>query len=325
MQKTKYKKRIIGIVGLFISIILIIRFSVIVGLLIDFIEKYLSPDNYINPNTIIDIEIIVIFFILLTTTLCVIFFLHTTTSGVIFLLNITRKITLFSNTYFNTDQAKKLFLIDNICSKKQLSLYILSIGMILGFFLHLYLLIIGEPSFEGILEISTSLLYLFSTIILITSIIKINNELFSSRTRRKVIFSIIVLSGILLLIFGEEISWGQRIFGWESSGFFIEHNYQNEINAHNFFNPIFKFIYPIAGMGSFLVLFFIWFFPKRKKTYLFKLFFPHPSLFFLVFIMACSSFSSLGEETFEELFAIFVLLYSFRIFMCLRFPKMDLS
>lgn len=32
---------------------------------------------------------------------------------------------------------------------------------------------------------------------------------------------------------GEEISWGQRIFGWESGEFFQEHNKQVETNLHN--------------------------------------------------------------------------------------------
>ncbi|MEM9912026.1 MAG: hypothetical protein AAF922_14700 [Pseudomonadota bacterium] len=32
---------------------------------------------------------------------------------------------------------------------------------------------------------------------------------------------------------GEEVSWGQRIFGWQSSEFFLERNYQAETNIHN--------------------------------------------------------------------------------------------
>lgn len=42
-------------------------------------------------------------------------------------------------------------------------------------------------------------------------------------------------SSMLVFIFGagEEISWGQRIFGMESSEYFMEHNYQGEINFHN--------------------------------------------------------------------------------------------
>lgn len=39
----------------------------------------------------------------------------------------------------------------------------------------------------------------------------------------------------ILFIFGagEEISWGQRVFGWESGEFFMEHNAQNETTLHN--------------------------------------------------------------------------------------------
>lgn len=32
---------------------------------------------------------------------------------------------------------------------------------------------------------------------------------------------------------GEEISWGQRIFGWDTTGYFLEHNRQMETNLHN--------------------------------------------------------------------------------------------
>jgi len=39
----------------------------------------------------------------------------------------------------------------------------------------------------------------------------------------------------LLLLFGagEEVSWGQRIFNWESTEFFVERNAQEETNLHN--------------------------------------------------------------------------------------------
>ena len=45
------------------------------------------------------------------------------------------------------------------------------------------------------------------------------------------------LSACYALLFffaaGEEISWGQRLFGWGTPDFFAEHNYQNETNLHN--------------------------------------------------------------------------------------------
>jgi len=44
-------------------------------------------------------------------------------------------------------------------------------------------------------------------------------------------------TGLFTILFffgaGEEISWGQRIFGWESSEYFIERNAQGETNIHN--------------------------------------------------------------------------------------------
>ncbi len=45
------------------------------------------------------------------------------------------------------------------------------------------------------------------------------------------------LTAVYALLFffaaGEEISWGQRIFGWETNDFFAENNYQGETNLHN--------------------------------------------------------------------------------------------
>ncbi|RKF14028.1 hypothetical protein D6850_12680 [Roseovarius spongiae] len=38
---------------------------------------------------------------------------------------------------------------------------------------------------------------------------------------------------LFFLAAGEEVSWGQRIFGWESGEFFQQHNKQEETNLHN--------------------------------------------------------------------------------------------
>ncbi len=316
MQKTNLLERIIGIAGLTISVILIINFSDLFVFLIDFGEKYLSQDNLIGSRGVFIIKIFLVTAILLILTM-----------STIFILNLARKVYLLIVAFFQINNP----LTSDICRIKYLDLYLLVIGFILGLFQIYHLLTFGEPlgefgkpSSEGMMEKIYSLLLLFSVFILLISIIKIKRDSYSSINRRKAILSLIVISGILILIFGEEISWGQRIFGWESSGVFNEYNFQNETNLHNFFNPFMKYIYPTAGMGSFIVLFFIWLFPKKRKSYFFNLFFPHPSLFFLVFIMTFSSFLGGGGETFEQLFAIFVLLYSFRIFMCLRYPNPDL-
>lgn len=66
----------------------------------------------------------------------------------------------------------------------------------------------------------------------------------------------IALSIMLLFVFGEEISWGQRIFNLSIGSYFKEKNIQNEINIHNLedffilFNCIGFFI--IGFYGTFL-------------------------------------------------------------------------
>jgi hypothetical protein len=59
------------------------------------------------------------------------------------------------------------------------------------------------------------------------------------------------LAGSLGLFFliGEEISWGQRIFGWESTEFFKASNKQEETNFHNIYGVgyTFKWIQLLVG------------------------------------------------------------------------------
>jgi hypothetical protein len=50
-----------------------------------------------------------------------------------------------------------------------------------------------------------------------------------------VVAAVVTLFYGILFVFGagEEISWGQRVFNWESSEFFAENNFQRETNLHN--------------------------------------------------------------------------------------------
>lgn len=312
MQKNNSLKKI-AIIGFLISFIIILFFSNIVSFLSDFVENYLSSDNSISPNTIIRIKTLVI-------TLVLVFI----TTSILIIPNVRRKIIQVLNTYFQTDKAQKLFLTDDLCRKDRLSLYTLIAGTFLGFILHFYLLLLTGIRYEGPMEKLTAFLFPISSIALIISIVRIKKISIPSKKRKTILLILTAFSVIFLLILGEEISWGQRIFGWESYGVFKDYNLQKETNLHNFFlNPIYPYIYPFVGMSSFLVLLFFWVFKKNENSSLYDLFFPHPSLFFLSFIMACSSFR--GEnEAFETLLAIFIFLYSFRIFMYSIFPTKKL-
>ncbi len=59
----------------------------------------------------------------------------------------------------------------------------------------------------------------------------------------------------LVFLIGEEISWGQRIFGWETTGMMAEINTQNETNIHNIsgFKTAFKWVQMLVGAYGLLL------------------------------------------------------------------------
>ena len=304
----KYKNQIIGVIGFSILIILIAFFSDIVLKITSLGERYLSDDSQIQPEGIQLIKDNLFRLILLILGLSVFFF-----------FNLYKVLFRFTSNFIDWNEVRKFFFTDDICNKKKTPYYLMLFSIIPSLFLHAYLLFIGEPTQEGILEKYMSILFLIAAIVLVISITQINRNQFSAKIKKQIILIIVTISVLLFLVFGEEISWGQRIFNWESTGVFNDYNYQKETNVHNFFNPLMTLIYPIVGLSSFITLLCIWFFPN-KKSYLFKLFIPPPSLFFIVFFMACSSYIG-HSEIYEELLAVFILLYSIRIYICLRFQK----
>ena len=81
---------------------------------------------------------------------------------------------------------------------------------------------------DGLIENITAFMLLLSSIFLFIKLLKVG------RTKRKrwIIFNILLIA-FLFFGFGEEISWGQRIFSIESNEYFSEHNLQGETNLHN--------------------------------------------------------------------------------------------
>ena len=88
----------------------------------------------------------------------------------------------------------------------------------------LYNLFVEE---DGIIEYSTAIFLLSVSIYLINKLLK-TVKVISTKNIGIVLFSIIFFFG-----FGEEISWGQRIFNIETPQFFVENNLQSETNIHN--------------------------------------------------------------------------------------------
>lgn len=93
-----------------------------------------------------------------------------------------------------------------------------------------------------------------------------------------------VLAALVLVLFVmgmEEISWGQRVFQWQTSAYFTKHNVQGETNLHNLNTQLFQ---NALFFGGFILLAVLPFFYNqvahmlRKKSSLanFVTFLPEP-------------------------------------------------
>ena len=95
------------------------------------------------------------------------------------------------------------------------------------------------------------------------------NEIGSFRTRKNIFY--LGLSLLFFVAFGEEISWGQTIFGWETPEAFREINAQGETNLHNI--PIFekalsaKQKFKFLLITYFLIIPLVDLFPKARKLF----------------------------------------------------------
>ena len=81
---------------------------------------------------------------------------------------------------------------------------------------------------DGIVEYTTAFLLLIISILLFVKVIKIGKH----KSRTWVVFNLL-MALTLFFGFGEEISWGQRIFDVSSGDFFMQNNRQKETNLHN--------------------------------------------------------------------------------------------
>ncbi len=126
------------------------------------------------------------------------------------------------------------------------------IGVIIGFTNPVYF----EEAYtreDGLVENLTAIALFAAAVIVIVKLWRARGES-TLRTACHVIFALMLIFGA-----GEEISWGQRIFGWESGEFFLEHNDQKETNLHNLIvndTKINKFVFGQILTG-FLAIYFL--------------------------------------------------------------------
>lgn len=129
--------------------------------------------------------------------------------------------------------------------------------------------------------------------------------------------SIKIILSILFFLFGmEEISWGQRIFGWETSVAWKKLNLQNETNIHNLFplflfHIIFNLLLGVLLINSMKL--------RQKITHLLKTdkyqhLIPHREsiCYGVIFFILCFQGFFYSNELSEEIFSVFGLAYSIK-------------
>jgi hypothetical protein len=86
---------------------------------------------------------------------------------------------------------------------------------------------------DGVIESIQAITYFLSACLLFFLFIKskAENGKYIFKAKRNIFF--LMLGLICLFAAGEEISWGQRLFGFETTEYFYEHNEQEEMNIHN--------------------------------------------------------------------------------------------
>lgn len=310
--------KLVALTSSLIAVGLIIFFSSVVVSLTKFAYNYMDPNPDADPY-------IYIFIIKLALVLFIVFLFFVSVS---ILFNLHIKLLNFINSIIDTEKLHKTIFTDTLTSKMNFSKIVFITTFSYSLILHLIYLIFGNiydvgagSLDENMAEYISTFLLVISSVILFAAILMLKNISVPNKDKRIIRTCLTVLSLMFLLVFMEEISWGQQIFQWETKGALNEVNFQKETNLHNVIQPLLKFMYPLGGIGLFFALILLWFFPRGKKPFWLNLLTPHISLIYLAFFMACISFDGLLlSELFELLFYPFILFYSIRILVCIKSP-----
>ena len=159
---------------------------------------------------------------------------------------------------------------------------------------------------DGPVEYATSIVYFLSSLFSVTLAVTFIRQ-------KKYLFAIFfLLLAIPFFIIGmEEISWGQRIFLTENTGFFVD-NLQNETNFHNLpiINEYLKFYFLLISAGGFILWTFFTHSNKLKDKSFTKYFVP-PTISLPYFISVFLYYEMLIFEQFLPKSSDGLLLYIF--------------
>ncbi|MCB0534799.1 MAG: hypothetical protein H6574_21995 [Lewinellaceae bacterium] len=191
--------------------------------------------------------------------------------------------------------------------------YVSIVGVIIfSMVFHKVPAIYGE---DGLLENATAL-FAFASGIIFLSLLRY----FKKPIQKLYLYGF----GAAAILFAcEEISWGQRIFGWETPAYLMENNVQQESNLHNLFNDYFDFGY-LMLTGALATVFFyrkqliglLGRIPQLKNLIFFvpaKQFFYTGYVF--IYLMLFTLIIEKGAETLEVSISVFLLFYSYNLML----------
>jgi hypothetical protein len=302
-------KRTAGIILIIAGIASFVIFQIFHSQIVQYLEIIVSADGEITPSGVRQLNLVVYIF-----------------TGLVALFGYGL---IKSEDKAWREKMKQIFLSDPIFGTinfKPSPKFMLIASTLIGLFLILHIRLYDADSQifailyleDGVFESLTPILMLISIGLIGFAIPKLRQDAQLVKYRNLVTLIYLFLMLIFFLNAMEEISWGQRIFGWDTPQTF-EGNVQDETNLHNYFNRYYLLFYRLLVFFPVVIFIAIWLEIKEKYLEFNRLVLPHPSLIGLGLLIGVVSFIWFKEqELLEEMFAVFFTFYSFRIYNCFR-------
>ena len=166
---------------------------------------------------------------------------------------------------------------------------------------------------EGLFENLTFALYLLSAVACAIAALSLHRNPAVVHHRLVALFYL-ACALAFFMVAGEEVSWGQRVFGIETPEALAAMNYQQEITAHNLLSKrALDAMTEQVAVVFLLGLVAMWVIVGALRLPNLQFVIPHPSLVGLALITFYSA-QVLHLEIFEVLLAMFVAFYSYRVY-----------
>ena len=133
-----------------------------------------------------------------------------------------------------------------------------------------------------------------------------------------IVFLVLVFTILLAL---EEVSWGQRIFGWSTPAFISDLNYQDETNLHNMLGEKHSYLILVEfsiGFAVSTLIVLAYEFRREKKFGCFKILTPDKKMLLFTLIVPFPSLTNQYHELLEELVAVGLLFYAMTLWKTQR-------